>query len=347
MSDDTVRDSLVEIGWRGWVWFAVAAGLLVGLFYLADIGEFIESLRQADASLFLVALCFGLSSLLVWAWVWHRFFEKVGIEASASDSLRMFLTGNFLNSVTPLGQFGGEPIMAYIVSETTDSEYERTLACVVSADILNATPFFTFTLGGILYLAVVGSVKGPLVDIAALAGVLLLLLAVVAYLLWSERRSFGGTVVRLLDGLEARIGRGEALFESVRERVEGVEKAFEKAGSKRSFLVKTAAVSHLAILAQILSLYFVFRSLGLPTEFVPLYLIVNLSVIATVSPTPGGAGTYEAAFSGLVTLFYTVDLATAVTAAVLFRLTTYWPGIPVGAAALVTLRGKMGEDEEG
>jgi uncharacterized protein (TIRG00374 family) len=347
MSDETVRDSLVDIGWRGWVWFGVSAALLAGLLYLADVGEFIDSLRRADTSFFLVALSFGLSSLLVWAWVWHRFFETVGIEATVSETVRMFLTGNFLNSVTPLGQFGGEPIMAYIVSETTDSEYERTLACVVSADILNATPFFTFTLGGILYLAVVGTLRGPLVDIAALAVVLLVLLALVAYLLWSDSRRLGDTLVRLLEPLEDRLGRAESVFESVRERVEGVERAFQRAGSDPRFLVKTAAISHLAIIAQILSLYFVFRSLGLPTEFVPLYLIVNLSVIATLSPTPGGAGTYEAAFSGLVTLFYPVDLATAVTAAVLFRLTTYWPGIPIGAVALLTLRGEMGAEEEG
>jgi len=341
MSNDTLKDSLVDIGWREWIWFIVSGALLAGLVYLADIGEFVASLRRADTSLFLVALVVGFSSLLVWAWVWHRFFETVGIEATVSQTVRMFLTGNFLNSITPLGQFGGEPIMAYIVSETTDVEYEKTLACVISADVVNATPFFTFTLGGILYLGVFGSLRGPLVEIAALSVVLLGLLSLVAYLLWSDDRNLGAILVRLIDALEARLGRAESLFESVRESVEGIEKAFQKAGNDRRFLITTAAISHLAILAQIVSLYFVFRSLGLPTEFVPLYLIVNLSVIATLSPTPGGAGTYEAAFAGLTTLFYSVDLATAVTAAVLFRLTTYWPGIPVGAVALLTLRDEM------
>ena len=341
MSNDTLKDSLVDIGWREWIWFIVSGALLAGLVYLADIGEFVASLRRADTSLFLVALVVGFSSLLVWAWVWHRFFETVGIEATVSQTVRMFLTGNFLNSITPLGQFGGEPIMAYIVSETTDVEYEKTLACVISADVVNATPFFTFTLGGILYLGVFGSLRGPLVEIAALSVVLLGLLSLVAYLLWSDDRNLGAILVRLTDALEARLGRAESLFESVRESVEGIEKAFQKAGNDRRFLITTAAISHLAILAQIVSLYFVFRSLGLPTEFVPLYLIVNLSVIATLSPTPGGAGTYEAAFAGLTTLFYSVDLATAVTAAVLFRLTTYWPGIPVGAVALLTLRDEM------
>ena len=330
----------IDLRRRDLLWFGVSGAILTALLYFADVGEFVASLRRADTSLFAVAVVVGFSSLLVWAWVWHRFFAEVGVEATVSQTVRMFLTGNFLNSITPLGQFGGEPIMAYIVSETTDADYETTLACVVSADVLNATPFFTFTLGGILYLSIVGSLQGPFVEIAVLSVVLLGLFALVAYLLWSDDGSLGAALVGLIDALESRLG-AEYLFESVRESIEGVEEAFRKAGSDRRFLVTTAAVSHLAILAQIVSLYFVFRSLGLPTEFVPIYLIVNLSVIATLSPTPGGSGTYEAAFAGLTTLFYSVDLATAVTAAILFRLTTYWPGILVGAVALLTLRDEM------
>ncbi|MDY6775469.1 MAG: lysylphosphatidylglycerol synthase transmembrane domain-containing protein [Halobacteria archaeon] len=332
------ENSLVNIGWRGWVWFGVAGALLAGLLYLADIGKFVDSLRRADMSLFAVAVAIGFSSLLVWAWVWHRFFVDVGVEVTATKTLHMFLTGNFLNSVTPLGQFGGEPIMAYIVSQTTDTDYDTSLACVVSADLLNATPFFTFTLGGILYLGVFGSLRGPFVEIAGLVVVLMTLFGLVAYLLWSDDAKLWNGLNRLIDGIEARFEKFESVFKSVRGNIEGIERAFQEAGSDRRFLMTTAGVSHLAILAQIASLYFVFRSLGLPTEFVPIYLIVNLSVIATLSPTPGGTGTYETAFTGLTTLFYSVDLTTAVTAAVLFRLTTYWPGILVGAGAFLTLK---------
>lgn len=328
----------VEVGRRELLWFLVAGVLFVGLLYLADVEAFLASISRADRSLFAVAVVVGFSSLLVWAWVWYRFFGTVGIPATASQTVRIFLAGNFLNSITPLGQFGGEPIMAYIVARTTDEDYETALACITSADIVNATPFFTFTLGGLLYLALVGSVRGPLVEIGVLAVVLLALVSLVAYFLWSDERALGRAVVRLLDALQARLGRGETYVESVKDSVRQIEDDFKTAGSDPRFLLSTAAISHLAIVAQIVSLYFVFRALALEPAFVPLYLIVNLSVIATVSPTPGGSGTYEAAFSALVTLFYSVDLATALTAAVLFRLTTYWPGILVGFPALVTLR---------
>ncbi len=328
----------IDVGREGLLWFGVSGALLVGLLYLADVDAFFDSLARAETSLFAVAVAVGVSSLMVWAWVWHRVFATVGIEATRSQTVRMFLTGNFLNSITPLGQFGGEPIMAYVVSDTTGEDYETTLACVVSADILNAIPFFTFTVGGIIYLGIVGSVQGPLVDIGVLAVVLLIGVGLIAYLLWSDDSTLGNALFRLLDAIEARLGRAEALFESARESLRQLEETFQEAGSDPRYLLTTVAISHLAILAQIASLYFVFGSIGLQSEFVPIYLIVNLSVIGTLSPTPGGTGTYEAIFSGLVTWFYSVELATALTAAVLFRLTTYWPGLLIGWVALLTLQ---------
>jgi len=334
----------ISIGWKGAAWFGVTGVLFAGLLYLADLGEFLSSIGRADPTFFAIAIAVGFSSLLVWALVWHRYFRRMAIETTLSRTVRMFLTGHFLNSITPLGQFGGEPIMAYIVSDNTDTDYETSLACVISADILNATPFFTFTLGGLLYLAVFGSLEGLLVDIAILSVLIVLVGGLVAYLLWSDNSALGTAVNRLLTAIGGRFDRAESLVRSLQERVDRIEEAFQEAGSDPGFLLTTAGVSHLAIVAQIVSLYFVFLSIGIEPDFVPLYLIVNLSVIATLSPTPGGSGTYEVAFSALVTLFFPVELATAVTAAVLFRLTTYWPGLLVGYVSMLTLRSSPTSD---
>ncbi|MFW6321298.1 MAG: lysylphosphatidylglycerol synthase transmembrane domain-containing protein, partial [Halohasta sp.] len=320
------------------LWYVITGVLFAALLYFADIDEFVRAIRQVDRSLFAVAVAVGFSSLLVWAWVWHRFFGQMGISASPSQTVRMFLSGQFLNSITPLGQFGGEPVMAFVISETTDTDYENALACVVSSDFLNAAPFFTFTLGGVAYLAIFGGLSGFFVDIGLLAAALLAIGGVVAYLLWSRHRTLGGTVNGLLHRIEGLVGRAEGVFQSIRESVVEIEAAFERAGRDRWFLLSTGSVSHLAIVAQIVSLYFVFLALGLEPRIVPLYFIVTLSTLATLSPTPGGSGTYEAAFSTLMGLFYSVELATALTAAVLFRLTTYWPGLVVGYVSLLTLK---------
>jgi len=252
--------------------------------------------------------------------------------------VRMFLTGQFLNSITPLGQFGGEPVMAYIVSETTGADYERSLASVVSADIVNAVPFFTLTLGGIAYLAAFGTLEEFFVEVGVVAAFVLAVGGGVAYLLWSANGALGVRLVGLVDWIEGVVGRGAGVFDSIRGSIQEVVAAFETAGSDPGFLVWTALVSHLAIVAQIVSLYAVFLSMGIEPRFIPIYFLVTLSTIATLSPTPGGSGTYEAAFSALMGIFYAVDLATALTAAVLFRLTTYWPGLVVGYLSLLTLK---------
>lgn len=198
----------------------------------------------------------------------------------------------------------------------------------------------------IVYLAVFGWVDNFLFKIGLLTVSLLTVGGGVAYLLWSDDDRLGGGLIGLLDRIEATFRRGEPVFASLRESVQVVADAFRQAGSDRRFLVTTAVGSHLAIVAQIASLYFVVRAIGIEPVFVPLYFLVTLSTVATLSPTPGGSGTYEAAFSGLMTIFYSVDLATALTAAVLFRLTTYWPGLIVGFGAMLTLTSRADEDTE-
>ena len=323
--------------WQEIGWYAVAVLLFAGLLYAADTREFLRALGRVDRSTFGLAVVVGLLSLFVWAWVWYRFFGQLGITATATKTVRLFFTGHFLNSITPLGQFGGEPVMAYVIADTTKTEYEGALAAVVSSDMVNAVPFFTFTIGGVAYAYLFGSLHGFLFDVGWIALVILLFGGGVAYLLWSPDATLGRAAVRLLTAIEHRVNWGEDLLESVQDRVRRTEALFERAGRDSSFLLTTILGSHLAIVAQIISLYVVFLAMGLEPTIVPLYFIVNLSTIATLSPTPGGSGTYEAAFSWLMTLFYQVDLATALTAAVLFRLTTYWPGLLLGFLTLFTL----------
>jgi uncharacterized membrane protein YbhN (UPF0104 family) len=71
---------------------------------------------------------------------------------------------------------------------------------------------------------------------------------------------------------------------------------------------------------------------------------LGATVVGTLSPTPGGAGAFEAALAaGLTGLG--VPAAAAVPAVLAFRLITFWVPIPVGAALVGALRhgGSLGE----
>lgn len=77
---------------------------------------------------------------------------------------------------------------------------------------------------------------------------------------------------------------------------------------------------------------------GASTSFVLLTLVVvGSSAVAGAAPVPGGIGAFEAALTaGLVTAG--VDAGTALSAALLYRLVTFWSRVPVGWVALLLLR---------
>jgi putative heme transporter len=77
---------------------------------------------------------------------------------------------------------------------------------------------------------------------------------------------------------------------------------------------------------------------GESTSIVLLTLIVvGSSAVAGVAPVPGGIGAFEAALTaGLVTAG--VDAGVALSAALLFRLVTFWSRVPIGWVALLLLR---------
>jgi uncharacterized membrane protein YbhN (UPF0104 family) len=67
-------------------------------------------------------------------------------------------------------------------------------------------------------------------------------------------------------------------------------------------------------------------------------VVVGSSAVAGAVPVPGGIGAAEAALTtGLVTVVG-IDPATALSAALLYRLVTFWSRVPIGWIALIQLR---------
>ena len=123
----------------------------------------------------------------------------------------------------------------------------------------------------------------------------------------------------------------------MKEKITAVKEAFLEAGKNPRLLLEATVITHLTFITQIASLYVILLSLGLEPLIPAIYFTVMLAGVATFSPTPGGSGTFEAAFAGILMLFYPVNLATALTAAILFRLMTYWPALLIGYLAFVKL----------
>lgn len=320
-----------------WVWYGVTTLIFAALIYFADLNKFIESLTSADPLYFGIALAFGLSFFVSNAIIWHSFLREIDIPVSFWKSLKLFMAGNFMNSVTPLGNLGGEPFMAYVISKNTEANYQQAISSIVSADLVNTIPFITYSTAGILYLFFFGSVPGPIMRATYFTVALIVVGGTIAYLLWFKEDLLENFILGLLDKIEDKIGNGKYV-KAVREKIRETINLFQEFGNNPRHLAKTSLIGHLSVVTQIICLYFILLSLGIEPAIVPITLTVLLSGLASFTPTPGGSGTMEAAFSGLLMLFLPISFDAALAAAVLFRMTTYVPGLPLGYIALINLQ---------
>ena len=338
----SLLDKLKEYSGNKYLWFLVSTGILVGLIYLTDVEKFIQSIRSAKLVYLIPAFFFGVAVFPFWGYVWYRVFQKSGIRMSYRKAIRIFMAGNgFMNAITPLGQAGGEPVMAYLVEKNSDASYEKAISSIFSADIVNGTPPITFILGGTAFLIFFGSLNQFIVQ--AVYSVLLVTAVggAIVYLLWFKSGTIEGAIFRLMEGISGKIGRGEELVVSLEEKLEKIEESFKAIGDDPMYLLKTSLVAHVGWLMQVFNFVLIMHSLGYTPDFTPVYFVVVFAGLANFSPTPGGSGTYEAAMAGLVTVFFPgISFATGLTIGI-FRLSTYWPGIVIGYFALNSLNGEV------
>lgn len=318
-------------------WFAVSTGIILAMLYFADISKFISHIQAADKPTLVAAIGVGLLSIPVWTNSWHKLINRVGSDISFYWALRLFTAGNFLNAVTPLGQFGGEPLMAYVIKENTGLEYEDSLSAVISADIINAVPILTFIAGGAAFMLFLGASSNLMVQMVYVAAMITLFGGSIAYLLWFRSGFIESRIVSFLRLVTSGIGRGDSYVDFLENRLQGLQEAFRTVGEKPVHLLKLSMIAHLYFVFQVFSLYLVMSSLGVETDFAPLYFVLPAASLANFSPTPGGSGTYEAAMAGILTAFLGVPGSLSVAVAILYRFTTFWPSILIGYISFTTL----------
>lgn len=319
------------------LWFGVSTAIILALIYIVDFNKFIQEISSAKLIYFIPAVILGISVFLVWGFTWYRVFRKVGIDLTYSKSLEIFMAGTFMNSITPIGQFGGEPIMAYLLKNNSDASYEKSFTSVFSADIINAAPLITFVTAGTLYLLFFETLGGRVLQAVYAAILMTVFGGAIVYLLWFESGTIENFLLRVAEGFSEKTGLLKGRIEGFEKRLEEVERAFETIGEDPWYLFETALVSHLGFVIQGGTLYLVMLSLGVEVALAPIVFVVVISGLANFSPTPGGSGAYEVVMAKTAQAFFSIEPEVGVAAAILFRLTTYWPGIIIGYIALNTL----------
>lgn len=122
--------------------------VLLVLLAVIDVGRGLEIMLSAKPSFLAAAFLLANSTLLVNAVVWKYVLRGIGVDISYRKTVQVVFTNTFINNVTPFGNTGGEPVVAYYLAEKFNQSKGRTLSAVLTADIINFSPLLTSALAG-------------------------------------------------------------------------------------------------------------------------------------------------------------------------------------------------------
>jgi uncharacterized protein (TIRG00374 family) len=320
------------------VGFAVAVLVL----YLVATGLGTQRVAGALAGAELRWVAVGcLSTLLclaLWGRAWQVVLRQVGIDVRYRRLVVTYFAATFANYVTPLGQAGGEPFIAYVLARDTDAPYEESLASVVTADLLNLLPFFTFAAAGLSFLLLGAELPTAVRPLAfGLLGMALGVPAIAAGGWWFREGVKRG-IVRLVAPLARRTDRVSVA--GVRRRIDDLYAAFGRIATNPRALVEAVVFAYAGWAFFALPLFFAGRALGVPVDPLLVLFIVPASTLAGLVPSPGGLGGVEVALVALVAGLTPVGAATAFALALVYRVASYWFALVVGGAAALLVVGR-------
>jgi uncharacterized protein (TIRG00374 family) len=325
------RETLAKTG----VGFLVALVFL----YLVAVGLGVEEVAQALAGADPAWVALGcLSTLLClasWGKAWQIVLRVVGIEVPYRRLVVTYFAATFANYVTPLGQAGGEPFIAYVLSRDTEASYEDSLASVVTADLLNLLPFFSFAaigLGVLLSRPSLPAATRPLA--AGLFGMALgVPLVTGAGWLWRERVRTG--ILRLVAPVAGRTDRVSVA--GVADRIDDLYGAFGRVAQDPRSLVQAVGFAYVGWVFFAFPLYCAGQALGVDVSPLTVLFVVPASTLAGMVPTPGGLGGVEAALVALLVAVAIESAAVALAIALVYRVLSYWFALGVGGTAALAV----------
>ncbi len=311
--------------------FAIALFLVYVLGAVIGWDEAIAQLRTASPRWIAIACLSTLLCLATWAKTWQIVIRTVGVSVPYRKLVVTFLAATFANYVTPMGQAGGEPFIAYVLSRDTEATYEQSLASVVTADLIRMLPFFTVGGVGLGYLLVsnrfVESIEGFAVLLVGLA----VAIPIVMILAWRERERLRSIVLEILGPIAKRTGRFS--IESARDRIDRLYGSIEVIAESPRALLAATGFAYLGWVLFALPLYFSGLALDVPISLLLVCFVVPVSVIAGSTPLPGGLGAIEGTVVALLVALTAITSGEALAVTTLYRLTSYWLVIAVGGLA--------------
>lgn len=308
------------------------AGLLLYLFgRVIGWNEIIATLGRARPLWFGLACLSTVVSLVVWAKSWDVILTTVDIEVPLQKIVVTYFAATFADYATPFGKAGGGPFIAYVLAADTEANYQDSLASVVTADLLNLLPFFTFAGLGTIALLVQGEVPKQAEILVGGLGGLAILLPLLIYGSYRRRNFVESLVMKVMSPISKHIDRVDA--EGIRDRIDEFYELVDRIAASRRRLAYTLVFAYVGWLFFAAPLYLAGRTLGQPLDPILVLFVVPASSIAGIVPTPGGVGGVEFALVGLLVALTALQPDLAASVALVYRVASYWFALAIAGIA--------------
>lgn len=323
--------------------FALAAILLTLLVSFAGSDDVAQHLLSADYRIIALGLVSGTLALTFRGLVWVRFISLVDETMTRKRIVTVFLSAMFIKYITPYGQVATEPFVAYLVSRDADMAYEDGLAGILSADLLNYVPYYTFGFVALASIMMGGTIGSDIRSYILAFGGLFVVVSTLAYIVFRQPVVIYKVVIGASALLRRTVGRfsdriADALTpNAVRTRLDGFYVSIGTIANDRRNLAIATVYAHLGMVFLMAPVYVGARALGLEITLPVVALVVALGKLGSIVPAPGGLGGVEAAVTAGLTGLGQFEVAAAVTIALIYRFCTYWLTITLGGICSIGL----------
>ncbi|MEF8777760.1 MAG: lysylphosphatidylglycerol synthase transmembrane domain-containing protein [Natronomonas sp.] len=314
---------------------AVGFGIAIVLIYLLGtvVGweRTIQRLRTAQLEWIGAACLSTMLCLAAWGRSWQIVLQSLDVSVPYRKLFVTTLAATFANYVTPMGNAGGEPFVAYVLARDTEATYEQSFASVLTSDLVRLLPFFTAGGIGTGYVLLTTQLPGTVKSLAYLLIGLAIGLPLIVAVGWSFRDRLRDGVLRGVAPIARRTNR--IAVASIRDRFDRLYSSIDIIAGSRRALFFAIVYAYVGWVLFALPLYFAGLALGTPISIALVCFLVPAGVIAGSTPLPGGLAAIEGTLVALLTALTAMTTADSLAVTTVYRLASYWFVVGIGGVA--------------
>lgn len=328
------------------IWMGLFLSIAVIVIFLYSVG--IERAVSVMHSISLKGAAFitflSLLYLFVKAKCTQLALNSMKIKISFLQSFRVSNALIFTNSVTPMSNIGGEPIMAIFLSKLMKMPYEKGFAGILFANLMASVPYYSLTFMSFVLFSIFYDLTSFLQKTLIFISVLFFALFLIIFLVGKNRpfiERIALYLTRKFQKILLKLKIKEAFKfseKTIEKKIKSFYNSFSHASRNRKNFTALIFLSHLSSLIHSACLYFILLFIG---HAIPIYiavLVYTISTIFSLSPLPGGSGTMEAILIFLLHVFVGIPIYAAFATTLIYRIFTFWLYIIIGGISLSLLK---------